>query len=70
MLARTATRGTMRSRINPPARVKVVPYGKNQWGVAGTLDGCRSFINYEVGDRDAAEAEAERLRRAARASKS
>jgi hypothetical protein len=50
--------------------VKVVPYGKNQWGVAGTLDGGRSFINYDVGDLDAAEAEAVRLRRRARASKS
>jgi len=50
-------------------RVKVVPYGKSQWGIAATLDGARSFINYEVGDRAAAEAEAKRLETTARASK-
>ena len=50
-----------RRPITPLVKVKVVPYGKEKWGIAGTLDGARSYINYVVGDRAAAEAEAERL---------
>ncbi len=62
--ARTTARVTKRSRINPLARVKVVPYGKKTVGRCGDArKRARSFINYEVGDLDAAEAEAVRLRR-------
>jgi hypothetical protein len=70
MTARTTARGKPRLHFNQLVRVKVVPYGKNEWGVAGTLDGSRSFINYEVGDLGAAEAEAARLRSRGFASKS
>jgi hypothetical protein len=57
---------TKRTSVNPLVKIKVVPCGEGKWGVAGTLDGARTFINYVVGDRSAAEAEAERLERAQR----
>jgi hypothetical protein len=53
-------------RSNPLVKLTVVPFGDDQWGVAGTLDGARTFINYIVGDKEAAVAEADRLEEAAR----
>jgi hypothetical protein len=49
--------------------VKLVPFGQGKWGVAATLDGGRSYINYVVGDKAEAEAEAQRLKRTAPAIK-
>lgn len=57
---------TKRVQTNPLVKVKVVPFGDRQWGVAGTLDGARTFFNYVVGDQAAAKAEAERQEKAGR----
>ena len=56
----------MQRQVKAKVVVKVVAYGDGEWGIAATLDGRRSHIHYVVGDRKAAEAEAERLKQTAK----
>ena len=50
-----------RVKIIPPVTVKLVQWGRGQWGIAGSLDSGRYHVAYLVGTREDAEAEAERL---------
>ena len=69
MNGRAGARRTKRQQRNPLVKVRVVPWDEDRWGVAGTLDGARTLFSYVMGERQKAEAEAERLKRSARACK-
>jgi len=56
---------TMSKQLPPSLRVYVrgVPWSAGRWGIMATLDDGQHHLAYPVGNRDAANAEAESLRR-------